>query len=218
MDLADYIGRYWAGAEVMYGVIIAMTFTSMLRGYPVVLGLVINKTITAALLCCIAWGIADGVFYVWERRYMIRRENRIIRSSKSDKEHESALSLIGEELDDTILRTIPRENRLHLYDKLTEYLSGVDCREKLSSHDAITIILGTFILSAGAGLIVVAPFFVVHNVQHALVVSNLSGIILLFGVGYFRALDRNFFSKVIIGFGSSLIGIVIAVITVVLGG
>jgi VIT1/CCC1 family predicted Fe2+/Mn2+ transporter len=218
MDLADYIGRYWAGAEVMYGVIIAMTFTSMLRGYPVVLGLVLNKTITAALLCCIAWGIADGVFYVWERRYMIRRENRIIRSSKSDKEHESALSLIGEELDDTILRTIPRENRLHLYDKLTEYLSGVDCREKLSSHDAITIILGTFILSAGAGLIVVAPFFVVHNVQHALVVSNLSGIILLFGVGYFRALDRNFFSKVIIGFGSSLIGIVIAVITVVLGG
>ena len=36
MALADYIGRYWAGAEVLYGVIIAMTFTSVLRSYPVV--------------------------------------------------------------------------------------------------------------------------------------------------------------------------------------
>ena len=33
MKLADYIGRYWAGAEAIYAVIIAMTFTSVLRGY-----------------------------------------------------------------------------------------------------------------------------------------------------------------------------------------
>ena len=31
MKLADYIGRYWAGAEAIYAVIIAMTFTSVLR-------------------------------------------------------------------------------------------------------------------------------------------------------------------------------------------
>jgi len=40
------------------------------------------------------------------------------------------------------------------------------------------------------------------------------GIVLLFGVGYFRALDREFFSKVIIGFASSLAGIIIAGITI----
>jgi len=37
MGLADDIGMYWAGAEVMYGVILAMTCASVLRGYPIVL-------------------------------------------------------------------------------------------------------------------------------------------------------------------------------------
>jgi VIT1/CCC1 family predicted Fe2+/Mn2+ transporter len=218
MGLAGYIGKYWAGAEVMYGVIIAMTFTSMLRGYPNVLELFVYKTIVAALLCCMAWGIADGLFYFWERSYIIRRENRIIQLSKSAQENESAIPLIEEQLDDTILRNIPRDHRLKLYEKLTDYLSGVDTREKLSSNEALTIILGTFILSAGAGVIVVAPFFVIDNVVQALNVSNLLGIVLLFVVGYFRALDKNFFSKVIFGFGSSLIGIIIAGMTIILGG
>jgi VIT1/CCC1 family predicted Fe2+/Mn2+ transporter len=218
MALADYIGRYWAGAEVMYGVIIAMTFTSVLRGYPAVFEFILYKTIFAALLCCIAWGIADGLFYFWERSYIIRQENKIIQFSKSAQQNESAISLIGEQLDDTILRNIPKENRLQLYDKLMQYLSNLDKREKLSSRDALTILFGTFIRSAAAGVIVVSPFFVISNVQQALKISNLVGIVLLFGVGYFRALDRNFFSKVMFGFGSSLIGIVIAGITVVLGG
>ncbi|KUG19228.1 hypothetical protein ASZ90_011055 [hydrocarbon metagenome] len=33
--------------------------------------------------------------------------------------------------------------------------------------------------------------------------SNLAGIFLLFGIGYFRALERNLFSKVLFGIGSS---------------
>ena len=218
MPLAEYIGKFWAGAEVMYGVIIAMTFTSVLRGYPVALELMHGRTILAALLCCVAWGIADGLFYFWERSYIIRRENSIIRFSKSAGQHASALPLIKEELDDTVLRNIPKEQRLQLYQKLTEYLSGVDIREKLSRREAATIVLGTFIRSAGAGLFVVAPFFLLQSAGQALIVSNILGILLLFCVGWFRALDRNFFSKVIFGFGSSLIGIIIAVITIVLGG
>lgn len=218
MGLADYIGKYWAGAEVIYGVIIAMTFTSILRGYPAVFEFVLQRTIYAALFCCIAWGIADGLFYLWERNYIIRRENTIIQFSKSGEQKESALSLIGEQLDDTILRNIPKENRVQLYEKLSQFLSGAESREKVSFREAATIVSGTFLLSAGAGLLVVTPFFLIENVEQALKISNLVGIFLLFGVGYFRALDRNFFSRVIFGFGSSLIGIVIAGITIVLGG
>jgi hypothetical protein len=82
-------------------------------------------SIYAALFCCIAWGIADGLFYVWERRYIIGQENEIIRLSKSTRENESALPLVGEELDDTILRNIAPENRQQLYQKLLQFLSGV---------------------------------------------------------------------------------------------
>ncbi|MDV2480851.1 hypothetical protein F8E02_02285 [Methanoculleus sp. Wushi-C6] len=218
MPLADYIGRYWTGAEVMYGVIIAMTFTSVLRGYPEISGLIVGKVVAAALFCCIAWGIADGMFYIWERSYLIRQENRIIESSRSAGQKESALSLIGEQLDDTVLRNIPEDDRFRLYERLSGFLAGVESREKMSPREAATIMLGTFLLSAGAGAIVVLPFFLIDGAGQALTISNLAGILLLFGIGYTRTRDRNFPSKVLYGFGSSFIGIIIAVITIALGG
>ncbi|RPJ51789.1 MAG: hypothetical protein EHJ95_04890 [Methanobacteriota archaeon] len=218
MGLADYIGKYWAGAEAMYGVIIAMTFTSALRGYPVMVEVVIQRVVYAALFCCIAWGIADGLFYLWERNYIIRQENRIIELSHSAQQKESPRSLIGEQLDDTILRNIPREDRFQLYDKLSQVLSGVNSQKNVSTREAGTIVLGTFVRSAGAGLIVVAPFYVIGNVELALQISNLAGILLLFGIGYVRSLERDVISRVIFGIGTSLIGIVVAGITTLLGG
>lgn len=218
MALADYIGRFWTGAEVMYGVIIAMTFTSMLRGSPVLFEQVLFTIISAALFCCIAWGIADGLFYFWERGYLIRQQNRIIQLAKSPQREESALVLIEEQLGDTILKTIPRENRLRLYRELVQHVAGVDEREKMSARVAVTIIAGTFCLSAGAGLIIVSPFFLVPDLDLALKISNSGGILLLFGVGYLRARDDPFATKVLFGLGSALIGIFIAGITIVLGG
>jgi len=218
MTLADHIGRYWAGAEVIYGVIIAMTFTSVLRGNPAVLEQFLGKTILSALFCCISWGIADGLFYSWERGYIIRQENTILQFSQLANEHESAVSYIREQLDDTILRNIPDEPRLKLYEKLVDYLSGIDTRGKLSINEAFSIMLGTCIRSAGAGLIIVIPFFVIPDVQLALRISNLAGIILLFGVGYSRARGRSLLPRIASGFGTSLIGIIIAGITIVLGG
>jgi VIT1/CCC1 family predicted Fe2+/Mn2+ transporter len=218
MGLADYIGKFWTGAEVMYGVIIAMTFTSVLRGYPYMFEIVLNRIILAALFCCIAWGVADGLFYLWERNYIIRRENKTIELAKSEGNDDSAISLIGEQLDDTILRNIPGENRVQLYQKLTRFLLTVDEREKLSPRQALTIIIGTFLLSSGAGLVVVFPFFIIDDVMQALILSNISGILLLFIVGYSRAFERNSLSRIINGFASAFIGIIISLITVVLGG
>ena len=56
------------------------------------------------------------------------------------------------------------------------------------------------------------------NLTAALNISNLIGICLLFAIGYYRAHDRNLFTKFIMGFGTAIIGIVIAVITTLLGG
>jgi hypothetical protein len=218
MTLVDYIGRYWAGAEVIYGVIIAMTFTSVIREVPEVLDFMVYRTALTALFCCIAWGIADGLFYSWERRYIVGQENRIIQLSKSADQQESAIPLIGDQLDDTILRTIPEDQRQTLYRKLAEYLSRIEVREKMTARDSLAIIGGTFLRSAGAGLVVVAPFYLIDDNQAALAVSNLVGILLLFGVGYARALDKRPLPRIASGFGTSLLGFIIAGITVVLGG
>ncbi len=218
MRLADYIGKYWAGAEVMYAVIIAMTFTSVLRNYSLDSDAVVNMAIYSALFCCIAWGIADGVFYAWERSYIIRQENRIIELSKSPENSESAITIIRDELDDTILRNVRDEDRTALYSKLVNYLSDSGTREKASIHDELSIIAGTLISSTLACVLVILPFFVIDDLKSAINISNLVCILLLFMAGYFRALDGRWQTKLTYGLSTSFIGVIIAMITVVLGG
>jgi hypothetical protein len=219
MALADYIGRFWAGAEIIYGVIIAMTFTSALRDLPWAFleRMLVERTVYTALFCCMAWGVADGLFYLWERNYLIRQENRIIELSKS-AQTEPAVTLVESQLEDTVLRNVPGEQRHELYRKLVQFLSGAGTREKLSLREGFTIVGGTFIRSALAGVVVILPFFATTDVNLALKVSNLLGILLLFAVGYLRALDREFSQRIIMAVGTSMIGIVITAITVVLGG
>jgi VIT1/CCC1 family predicted Fe2+/Mn2+ transporter len=218
MGLVDYIGRYWAGAEILYGAIIAMTFTSALREIPDVLEFAVMSVVWTALFCCIAWGLADGLFYLWEREYIVRQENRIIASSRSAAGNQAAVAMLGEQLDDSILRNVPRERRAELYEGLSRSLAGAADREKVTAREAGTLVLGTLVRSALAGLVIVAPFFLVDDLELALDASNLLGILLLFAVGYTRALDRDLASRLVNGLAAAMVGVIIAVITIALGG
>ena len=54
MGLADYLGRFWYSSEPMFGVIMVVCFTSVLRAYPDVADQVIGNVLLSALFCCIA--------------------------------------------------------------------------------------------------------------------------------------------------------------------
>ncbi|HUM80611.1 MAG TPA: VIT1/CCC1 transporter family protein [Methanothrix sp.] len=198
--------------------IIAMTFTSVLRGYDAIDEAAYWEIIYPALFCCMAWGIADGLFYAWERRYNIRMENKIIDLSRSGQNRDDAIPLIREQLDDTILRNINYEKRMELYRNLMKYLDEVGIKRILSKRDAISIISATFVISTVAGLAVVSPFFLVENLQTALNISNMLGICLLFVIGYYRAYEKSASARMIMGFGTAVIGMVIAAVTILLGG
>lgn len=218
MKLADYIGRYWAGAEAIYAVIIAMTFTSILRGYAAIDESAYLDVVYPALFCCIAWGIADGLFYTWERRYNIRMENEIIDLSRSVKNKCDAIPLIKEQLDDTILRNIKEEKRTELYRSLIEYLADSGIIRSPSKRDAFNIILRASLISTAAGIAVVIPFFLLENVRGALNISNVIGILMLFLIGWQRAYEKSAPYRIIMALGTAIIGIVIAAITILLGG
>lgn len=96
MRIADYPGKFWTGPEVMYGVIIAMTFTGMFGGVPFILRGFLTKIVLAALFCCITRGMADRLLSLWERNYIIRQENLTIERSKMGDEKDPALTLFGE--------------------------------------------------------------------------------------------------------------------------
>ena len=218
MGLSDYIGKYWASAEIMYAVIIAITFTSTLRDYNALSGMYYQTIVYAAFFCCLAWGIADGLFYAWEERYITNTENKIIKASKLPENNEVSVSLVRDELDDTILRNVNKKNREEFYQLLVKHLAEVEIRGKPSTRDSLNIVLNTFLISTAAGFIVVFPFFLIDDLGTALYVSNLLGISLLFIIGFYRAQGRSLSAKVMTGFGTAIIGIIVAVITTLLGG
>lgn len=99
-----------------------------------------------------------------------------------------------------------------------EYLADGGIKRSPSGSDAFNIILGASLISTAAGIAVVAPFFLVDSIKTALNISNILGILMLFVIGYNRVYEKSARDRMIMGFGTAIIGIVIAVITILLGG
>ncbi len=64
--------------------------------------------------------------------YIARNEDEIIEASKLAEKKETAISLIRDELDDTILRNINEKSRVELYQKLANYPAECGVKEKQS--------------------------------------------------------------------------------------
>jgi hypothetical protein len=62
MGFSDYLGRFWYSSEPMFGVIMVVCFTSVLRAFPNASDQIVGTILLSALFCCIAWGLVDGIF------------------------------------------------------------------------------------------------------------------------------------------------------------
>ncbi len=217
MGLADYIGRYWAGAEILYGAIIAMSVTSSLREYPFVLQSVVLDIALAAHLCSVAWGLEEGLIYLWERDYIHRRENRLIELAHAPGGTETAVGLLGEQLDSSILHTIPPERRAGVYERLAGDFAVAAVPGTVTTREVRTLILGPLVRSSFAGAVVIAPFFLIGDAGTALLASNVLGVALLFAVGYSIVTEASGASRVASGLRTAMVGIAIAAITIAVG-
>jgi hypothetical protein len=205
----------------MYGVIIVMTFTSTLRSASLDTQEVYSTIVFAALFSCIAWGLADGVFYAWEDVYNARTRNTMIEDSKSENTKSLADSMIEEELDDTIIGTIEEADRKKVYENIRKYLARPSVKKTKKSFlkTLPPYLLGTSLLSVGSGILVLSPFFVFqNNVRLALNISNILGIVTLFAIGFFRTPEDRIYQKIASGVISAILGGIIALTTIALGG
>jgi len=216
--LADYIGKYWAGAEVMYAAIIAMTFTSVLWNVEFAPDFIKENIVQTALACCIAWGVADGCFYIWERKYLMRQEKHIVELAREDGKKEDAMLQVKAQLDDSILRNIEPTKRERLYEALISELAGADQVKGLDRGWALRIITGTIFLSAMAGVVILSPIYFLEPLSTAILVSNVMGILLLFAVGFNRGKGSSLPIRLVGATAVATLGLIIALITTLLGG
>jgi len=201
----------------MFGVIMVVCFTSILRTNAVLAELIVWRVIEAALACCVAWGLVDGIFYAWELHYERNKMEKLVSISKSSASSEVTMSLLKENLEDTIVGTLDDNDKVQLYGRLLEKIRGAEVG-KVPMRNSVITILVTFGLVVGTAILVLMPFVLIPHVATALICSNSMGIALLFFTGYWREEDTRISMKLKSGLMTAFVALIITLVTVYLGG
>jgi hypothetical protein len=109
------------------------------------------------------------------------------------------------------------EDKEQIYQIVEKKVPGVELGRVSIKDDIITVLIA-FGLVVGSSVIVMVPFLVFSPVMTALVISNITGILLLFFMGYWREEDKRVTKKLITGGFTALVALIITIVTVVLGG
>ena len=217
MGLADYLGRFWYSSEPMFGVIMVVCFTSVLRAYPDVADQVIGNVLLSALFCCLAWGLVDGIFYAWEAHYELDRKKKLLTRVQAPNDPNEARELVEDHLGDTIVDLMEEKDKEKIYQIVEKNVAGIDLGHVSIKEDMVTVLIA-FGLVVGSSIIVMVPFLVVSPVMNALIISNITGILLLFVMGYWREEDKRIAKKLITGGLTAFVALIITIVTIRLGG
>lgn len=216
MAVSDYLGRFWFSAEPMFGVVMVVCFTSVIRANPTFFDIYINVILESALACCIAWGLVDGVFYAWEAHYEAKKKNLMIKQAKQAVDGPVTSDVDGA-FDDSLADYLDEAERKDLVGKVSAKLAAAEDVKVPIKQDLITIGAALFLV-VGAAIVVIIPFYLIDDVLQALLVSNVLGIALLFFMGVWREQSKKIGKKLLTGFATALLALIITVVTVVLGG
>jgi hypothetical protein len=217
MGLADYLGRFWYSSEPMFGVIMVVCFTSVLRAFPDAADKIVGTILLSALFCCIAWGLVDGIFYAWEAHYELDKKKKILARVQTPNDPKEARELVEDHLGDTIVDLMDEKDKEQIYQIVEKNVSGIDLGRVSMKEDIVTVLIA-FGLVVGSSIIVMVPFLLFSPVMTALVISNITGILLLFIMGYWREEDKRITKKLITGGLTAFVALIITVVTVALGG
>ena len=215
MGFSDYLGRFWYSSEPMFGVIMVVCFTSVLRAYPNAPEQIVSTILLSALFCCIAWGLVDGIFYAWEAHYELDKRKKLQAAASGGAV--DAQGLVEDHLGDTLVDSLEDEDRKQIYQILEKKIPQVDLGSVSIRDDLLTVLIA-FGLVVGSSIIVMIPFLVIGQVMTALIVSNVTGILLLFVMGFWREESEQISKKLVTGGITALVALIITGVTVALGG
>jgi VIT1/CCC1 family predicted Fe2+/Mn2+ transporter len=216
MAVSDYLGRFWFSAEPMFGVIMVVCFTSLFRLNSDIPDNIVDIVLQAALACCFAWGLVDGVFYVWEGRFETNRKKKVFQDLNKGEKGE-ATDLIDSAIKDTYLDYLEEADRKEVMEKISMGMQR-EAPPSSSLKDDFTTIAITVGLVLGTGAFVLVPFYLIDDLGDALVASNIMCIMVLFILGFYRKETNNLAEKMGSGIVTALVGVIITVVTVILGG
>jgi len=201
-------------AEVLFGVIMVLTFTGSLSaatsGREEVRTMLIG-----AIGCNLAWGIVDAIMYLMNVLGDRGRRLALLRRVRADGDARRADAVIGGELP-PLVASVLRPEELDAIRRRLAALPEPRARVWLERDD-FRGALGVFLLVFLSTFPIVVPFLLMRQAMPALRVSNAIAIVLLFlagrSVGHWAGLRPWRTGLVMVG-----IGVVLVAVTIALGG
>ena len=201
-------------AEVLFGLIMVLTFTGSLSvaeaGREDVRAMLIG-----ALGCNIAWGIIDGVLYLMGVLAERGRNLATYRAVREAADPRDAHGAIAEALPPLVATVLQPEEYEHVRQRLLR-LDSPPARASLTGADWRGA-CGVFLLVFLSTFPVAVPFMVMRDAMAAIRVSNAVAIVMLFalGVAYGRLVGL---APWLVGLSMVALGSVLVALTMALGG
>ena len=201
-------------SEVLFGLIMALTFTGSLAAGEAGRADV-ELMLTGAIGCNIAWGLVDAVMYLMSSVVERSRNLLTLKRVREASDPEAADRIVADALPEVVADALPPAH-LEALRKNVAGLQGLPPRARLGKDD--------WIAAAGVfGLVLVStfppaiPFLFIHDVVLATRVSNAVAIAMLYWCGASLARHAGM-SAVRTGLVLVLLGVALVAITMALGG
>jgi hypothetical protein len=168
-------------SEVLFGVIMALTFTCTL-GIATADNIQVRTMLIGALGCNLAWGIIDGGVYLLTQVNNRVRGTLMLRAVREAPDFAAAQRVIADALPAIVASILPAE-QLELMRQRLRQLPEEPERSRLTRHDWIGASV-VCMLSFLSTFPIVIPFIFVGEARTALRISNVVATAMLFFCGY----------------------------------
>ena len=209
LDPADRLG------EILFGLIMALGFTGAVRlGHEEA----DNHALFIGIFGCnLAWAIVDGVMFVLGQLFERGRQAKIARDVLHAPNEEAALQRIGDEISSPLMASATSEERQQIQRRVLEFLRRSAPEPQSVRRADLLGGLAVALIILLATLPVVVPFLTLANPNVAVRISNGVALTELFllGMWWGRMVGG---SSLRIAAGLTLVGVVLVLITIVLGG
>ena len=201
-------------SEVLFGLIMALTFTGTLSAATADRNEV-RTLLIGVIGCNIAWGLVDAVMFLMSSLTERGHGLLTVRAVRNAATPHAAHQVIADAIPPILVPMLHRDD----FEKMRQGLLGVDT---LPSSPSLTKedwagALAVFLLVFLSTFPIVIPFLIFRNVHLALRLSNLVALVILFITGSWLARHGGH-NPLWSGLAMMTLGVVLVGITIALGG
>ena len=164
-------------SEILFGVIMVLTFTVSLRVARADRAQV-REMLIGALGCNLAWGLIDAIMYLMSCVSVRGHNFAILRKLHRAPQPEEANQIIADELPPVVVAALPAGALDGMRQNLIK-LTDMPPRPKLTRDDWRGAV-GVFLLVFLSTFPIVIPFVITHDIKVAGRVSDVIGLVMLF--------------------------------------